>query len=78
MKIEPVARSQLGVLLHAVGSLQTIILCLNEVDLAKGRGVLEGNIRCLWTHDKHRITISPLDDGGLFGSVSQDPDPECP
>lgn len=78
LKIEPVTRDQLKSLMRALEPLQSIILQLGAVDLAKGRGVLEGNSRCLWTKDGRRITLTPTSDGGFVGSCGRTPDPECP
>lgn len=83
MKIEPVTIEQIKALRQAVvrthSPMAYMLTGLGDVDLSKGRGVLEGTARCLWTTDRRRITVSGLTDGGAFIiAVSKDPDPECP
>lgn len=78
MKIEPVTEDQLVSLGRCMSPAARIVACLGEVDISKGRGVLEGLNRCLWTKDNRRITISIVPTGGLIASVSKEPDPEAP
>lgn len=82
MKIEPVSKPQLAALARTLGGLQAAVLRLHDVDLSKGRGVPDDggpNFTCyLWTHDRHRITITTCLDGALIGSVGKEPDVECP
>lgn len=77
-KLEPVTQAQLKSLMRAIGPLHSTILELGQADLSKGRGVLEGNSRCLWTKDGRRITLTPTSDGGFVGSCGKTPDPQCP
>jgi hypothetical protein len=72
--VEPVTQKQVDSL-HRVLGLGALVCKLSEVDLNAGRGVLEGNNRCLWTKDGHRITVTLCSDGGVIASVSKDPDP---
>lgn len=81
MNIEPVSEEQFAYLCNAVarahGGAGMIVCGLLEADLTKGRGILEGNTRCLWTRDGRRITIG-FSNGSLTVSASKTPDPECP
>ena len=76
MQIEPVTQEQVDKLARALGRLQAGILELHNVDIAKGRGVLTGNDRCLWTKDGRRITVCI--DHGVICTIGKEPDPECP
>lgn len=82
MNIEPVTYKQHGAIMRAVegshGRIGLLVSGLPEADLTKGRGVLDGDARCLWTKDGRRITIIPSSDGGLAVSCGKEPDPECP
>ena len=78
MSIEPVTEKQLDHLIRAVGHIGSMICDLHEADLSRGRGVLKGLDRCLWTKDGRRITISLGDHGELFASCGNEPDPEAP
>lgn len=79
MNIEPVTQKQLDSLIRAEGHLAASIVGLYQIDLSKGRGVLEGDDRCLWTHDRCRVTIAaPRNGAGFMLSLAKDPDPECP
>lgn len=82
MLIEPITQKAVDSLTRVLGGLQSMILQIAEVDLSKGRGVLEskdGNdVRCLWTKDGHRITITICRDGSVIGTCSKTPDPQCP
>lgn len=75
MKTEPVTQAQVDALIRASGGhIPAMISGLYEVDLSRGRGVLEGSDRCLWTHDGRRITVSLLTGGGVIVSLAQQPD----
>jgi len=76
-KLEPVTEEQLKSLVKMVG-LGAIILDLGNVDLKAGRGVLEGNNRCLWTKAGHRITITVSQDMGVVSTISREIDPDKP
>lgn len=78
MNIEPVTQKAVEHLRRAMSPMAAMVIDLDKVDLSKGRGVLKGNDRCLWTTDKRRITICLCDDGGLVASVGKEPDMECP
>lgn len=78
MKIEQVTEKQLLALSRCLTPSGRMISRIGEADLTKGRGVLDGDSRCLWTKSGHRITITPIVGGGLITSCSKDPDPECP
>lgn len=80
MKIEPVTRAQVDALASALGGhIPAMIARLHEVDLSRGRGVLEGHDRCLWTKDGRRITVSvSLYEGSVIASCGHEPDPEAP
>lgn len=78
MKTEAVTQAQLDALIRIAGPLGALVGGLDEVDLTKGRGVLEDSTRCLWTKDRKRVTVSPLTGGGMIVSCANDPDPECP
>lgn len=76
--IEKVTSEHMKALLRMVTPMQQMIVRMHDVDLSRGRGVLKGQSRCLWTHDGHRITVSPITGGGLIVSLSKGPDPEAP
>jgi len=78
MIIEPVSETQLNALLRSMSPMARMISRMNDVDLSLGRGVLGKLEHCLWTKDKHRITVTILETGGLLASVSKDVDPACP
>lgn len=78
MTIEPITRQQVDGLIRSMSPMAAMIAELASVNLKAGRGVLEGRDRCLWTHDRRRITICLPSDGGLLASVAKQPDPECP
>ncbi len=78
MNIEPVTQAKVDSLIRCVGGIGAMIARLGDVDLKRGRGVLEGNNRCLWTNDGCRITIDVASDGGLCVACDKDADPEAP
>lgn len=82
MKTEPVTKEQVAAMQRSIerahGRVGAMLTGLWEVDLTKGRGILEGNTRCLWTQDGRRITIALPADGGLIVSCGKARDPECP
>ena len=73
-RFEPVTQRQVSALAQALG-LGAMVLDLGKVDYEIGRGVLNGRERCMWTTDGKRITIVPLANGGVIGSLSKDVDP---
>lgn len=77
MKLEAVTQDQVDSLARVLGNLGTLVAGLADADLSRGRGVLEGNDRCLWTTDGRRITVS-AGGGAVIASVSHEPDPEAP
>lgn len=79
MKIEPVTQEMINSLIIASGGpVPAMISGLAEVDLERGRGVLNDNGRehCLWTKDGHRITVTVATDGGVIVAKSKEPDEE--
>ena len=74
---ETLTDDQLQMIQRAVGSIQTMFLRLNEVDLTKGTGIIDEKTKCLWTKDGKRITLS-LSYGAFCGSTSREADPDCP
>ncbi len=76
MKIEPVNQRQVDALERAIGPMGSMICDLDQVDLSRGRGVLDGMNRCLWTKDGRRITISLCSDGSCIAGCAKEPDPE--
>lgn len=75
--IEPVTQSQVHSLVRCLRS-GIQIIDLGEVDFKAGRGVLEGNNRCLWTKKGHRITVAISSDGGMITTQSREIDPDKP
>lgn len=75
MKTEPVTQAQVDALIRAIGPVAAMISSLDQVDLVRGRGILQGNDRCLWTKDGRRIIIS-LGGGGVCVSCSKTVDNE--
>jgi hypothetical protein len=78
MIIEPVTRKQLDHLILALGLIGSMLCDLHDADLSRGRGILKGNDRCLWTKDGRRITISLGPGGEFIASCGNEPDPEAP
>ncbi len=78
MITEPVTQKQVDDLMRDIGRVGSMICDLDQVDLTKGRGVLEGFNRCLWTKDGRRISISLGPDGTCIASCGKDVDPELP
>lgn len=79
MKIEPVTQKMINSLIIASGGpAPAMISGLTEVDLSRGRGVLDdtGRKHCLWTKDGHRITVTVTTDGGVIVAKSNEPDEE--
>ena len=70
---EPVTKKQVDIIAKIIG-LGAIIVELDKVDYSVGRGILEGNDRCLWTVDGKRITIE-AGSGALIVSQSTEVDP---
>ncbi len=78
MKIESVDQVQVDALIAAVGPAGAMVASLFDVDLLRGRGVLEGNTRCLWTTKGHRITVQLTYGGGICVGCGKEPDPAAP
>jgi len=80
MKTEVVTKKMLYSLITAVGGISAMVCGLYDVDLSKGRGILDesGKKHCLWTKEGYRITITVCSDGGLIASKSKEVDPEAP
>lgn len=80
MKIEPLTQRMLNGLKAALTPIQVAVSGLHNVDLAKGRGVLDetGRRHCMWTMDGRRITVIVEADGGIIVGQSKEEDPEMP
>ena len=65
-----------GLIIAAGGPVAALVSGLCEVDLTKGRGVLDdtGCKHCLWTKQGHRITVAVSSDGGVIVSKSKEVD----
>lgn len=74
---EQVTVTQVVALVKTLG-LGAMICDFAKVDYTRGRGILEGDDRCLWTTDGKRITISLTSDGGMITSQTREPDPDMP
>lgn len=74
MKTEPFTQKQVQHLINFLG-LGAMLMDWKNLDHDIGRGILEGNSRCLWTTTGHRITISVARGGGVISSQSKQPDP---
>jgi len=80
LRMEPVTQEQVNALKRSMMPIARMISGIEEVDVSLGRGVLDesGLKHCLWTHDKHRVTVSVVTGGGLIVSKSNEPDEEAP
>ena len=80
MKIEPLTNRMMNGLKASLTPIQVMVSGLNNVDLSKGRGVLDktGKKHCMWTQDGRRIDVVVSPDGGVIVSLSKDADPEIP
>ena len=74
MKTERVLKVQVEALKLLIG-IGAAIIDWDNIDYDIGRGILEGDDRCLWTKDGDRITIEITRDGGLLVSRANGPDP---
>ena len=70
-KTEDVTQEQVNALMRSVGPMGSMIARLHEVDISRGRGVLEGNDKCLWTKDGKKITVTLTSDGGICVSCEK-------
>ena len=52
-----------------------MIIDWRDIDYAVGRGIMEGDSRCLWNKDGRRIDIIVSRDGGLSATQTKEPDP---
>lgn len=77
MEIEKVTQEQINAIQRAAG-MGAMIVDFHNVDLDAGRGVLDGNNRCVWTKDGKRITVAIPQTGGFIVSQGKNPDPEYP
>lgn len=77
MKTELISPIQVAALKQMLG-ISALVVDLHLVDYSRGRGVLEGLNRCLWTYAGQRITITVIHDGGMIVSQTKDPDPDLP
>jgi len=78
MNTEPVTPFQVSAIQAVLGFGASLIVDFRSVDYTKGRGILEGLDRCLWTKKGQRITISVIRDGGLIASQAREVDPDLP
>jgi hypothetical protein len=74
---EPVSKDQIKAITRTMTPIARMVSCIDDADLSKGRGVLDGNDRCLWTKDKRRITIHISPDCMTI-ACSKDIDIHCP
>lgn len=58
--------------------LGAMVLDLGQADLTRGSMRVSERSRCFWLNDGRRVTVSLVGDGGIIGSVSNEPDPELP
>lgn len=78
MNTEPLSQFQVTAIRRLLGFGANIIIDFNSIDYTKGRGVLGGQNRCMWTKKGQRITIDVASDGGLIAWQSKEVDPELP
>ena len=78
MNTEPLSQSQVTAIRRLLGFGANILIDFNSIDYTKGRGVLDGQSRCMWTKKGQRITIDVASDGGLIASQAKEVDPELP
>jgi hypothetical protein len=80
MKVEPITVEMVDGLIASLTPIQVMVSGLNDVDITKGRGVLDesGRKHCMWTKDGKRITVEVSRDGGILVSLAKDVDPEIP
>jgi len=72
--IESFTKNQVRALIRCLG-LGAMLMDWDKLDYEVGRGILEGESRCLWTTDGHRITITVCRDSGFIAGQSNEPDP---
>jgi len=81
LRVEPVTQEQVEALARVVGGMSAMISGLMDVDISRGRGVMDesGHRHCLWTTEGHRVSVS-VDRRcyGIVASKSAEPDPEAP
>ena len=75
MKTEPLTKAQVKALISMTG-FGAMIIDWNDIDYDIGRGVKDGNDRCIWNKDGRRIDITITDDGGCIVSQTKEPDPD--
>jgi hypothetical protein len=77
-RFEPVDADIVRLIGDALGTIGVMTVSLNEVDISTGCGIIDGNTRCLWTKDGHRIEVWQSNDGGFGASKSKEIDPNKP
>lgn len=78
MQTEAFTPAHLRALKQKLSPTAQLVARLNKVDMKCGRGILDGDVRCVWDNKGHRITINPVEGGGVVLTHSREPDPECP
>jgi hypothetical protein len=80
LRTEPVTQEQVNALKRSMMPIARMISGIDEVDVSRGRGVLDESNRkhCLWTKAGHRVTVVVSTDGGVIVSKSNEPDEEAP
>ena len=81
MKIESITKENIEGLIRCVGRVSAMISGLDNVDLKKGRGILDesNSTHCLWTKEGKRITVDiSKSAGSVMVSLSNNIDEELP
>jgi len=78
LKMEPFTMAMLKGLLNSMSPVSATMCGLNNVDMKRGRGVLDesGTRHCLWTNDGRRITVTVGAHGDVIVSLAKDADQE--
>ena len=75
---EPVTIAVIDSIAAVLGPTGAMIAGLGEIDIPAGAGVIEDNMKCLWTKSGHRIEVWLSSDGGFGAAKSKDVDPDKP
>jgi hypothetical protein len=75
--LEPIGRSEWGMVVRQLGMVQAIVLCLADVDLTRGKAKTAQG-RCVWLKDGRRVSVDSLPGGGWIASTGKEPDPDAP
>ncbi len=84
---EELTQETIEAIRRAFPGIQGMVMRTSDIDISRGAGVMEGDTKCVWTHDGHRITMSidnrmahgfGMPSGTKIGACSREPDPMAP